>query len=588
MLLLVASCANRAEGPTGGPRDSIPPVVIRSVPAEAAVNYRKKEIQVFFNENIAVEKVAENVFISPPQKTQPTIRGNGRLLSVELQDDLLDNTTYSLFFGSAIVDLNEKNPLKNFSFSFSTGAEIDTLQASGLLLNAETLEPLQGVIVGLHQNPSDSAIYKDVFVRATKTDEDGKFTIRNIREGQYRLYALRDQNRDYLYQTGEGVAFGDSLVFPTVTVSQRTDTLWKDSVNIDTVITRMAVNYKPDDLKLRLFRETKKRQFLRISERPQTYTFRLIFNDKLKELPVIKPLNFPNESPLLMKANQQFDSLQYWIRDPEVFILDTLSMAVSYFKTDSLFNPVPATDTVKLAVRSQRAPARTGNQPQAPPSDSPEIKTNIARDMDIFLPIEIMLNQPVDTVLLSSVRLKEKSDTVFNEVKYKWIQRDSLPMHFAVEYTWKPKHEYEFVIDSAAISSIYGYTTLKFSQSFKTKSPEDYSDFTVILPELKEQLVLQLLDSRENVVVTQAAIDKKNSFSFLKPGDYFLRAFIDSNRNGQWDPGDLLKRIQPEEIIYFPRKISLKANWEQEENWDPLNADARMKRPEELKKEKKK
>ncbi len=588
MLILVASCANRAEGPTGGLRDSIPPLVVRSMPAEAAVNYRKKEIQVFFNENITVEKVAENVFISPPQKIQPVIRGVGRLLSVELQDELLESTTYSLFFGNAIVDLNEKNPLKNFSFSFSTGSEIDTLQVSGFLVHAETLEPVQGVIVGLQQNMSDSAMYKDVFVRATKTDEDGKFTIRNVREGRYRLYALSDMNRDYLYQTSEGVAFGDSLVVPTVTVSQRTDTIWKDSVSIDTLINRKIVNYKPEDLTLRLFRETKKRQFLRISERPHTYTFRLIFNDKLKELPVLKPLNFPSESALLMKANQQFDSLQYWILDPEVFILDTLNMAVSYYKTDSLFNLVPATDTVKIAVKTHRAPARTGNQPQTSTSDSPEIKTNIMQEMDIFLPIEIMISQPVDTVFMSLVKLMEKSDTVFREVKYKWIQRDSLPMHFALEYNWKPKHQYEFIIDSAGISSIYGYSTQKYSRSFRTKSPEDYSSFKVILTGYDQRLVLQLLDNRENVVVAQAANEKGNIFNFLKPGDYFLRAFIDLNFNGQWDTGDLLQRIQPEEMIYYPHKLSLKANWEREESWDAMKSDARMKRPEELKKATKK
>jgi len=584
----MVSCANRAEGPTGGPRDSIPPVMVRSVPLEAAVNYRKKEIQVFFNENITVEKISENVFFSPPQKTQPTIRGVGRMLSVELQDELLENTTYSLFFGNAIVDLNEKNPFKNFSFSFSTGAEIDTLQASGMLINAETLEPLQGIIVGLHQNLTDSALFKDVFVRATKTDEDGKFTIRNIREGKYRLFALNDQNRDYLYQTGEGVAFGDTLVIPTVSVSQKTDTLWKDSVSIDTVITHMQATYKPDDLHLRLFRETKKRQFLRISERPQSYTFRLIFNDKLIEKPVITPLNFPVESALLVKANQQFDSLQYWIRDPEVFILDTLSMLVSYLKSDSLFNPVPATDTIKMAVRTQRAPVRPGVKSQTSASDAPEIKTNIAQEMDIFRPLEIWLSQPVDTVMLSSVKLLEKTDTVFREVKYNWIQRDTLQMHFALEYTWKPKQQYEFIIDSAAFSSIYGYSTQKFSRTFRTKSPEDYSDFKLILSNFDERIVLQLLDSRENVVEVQSAVEKGNSFNFLRPGDYFLRAFIDSNGNQKWDTGDLLRRIQPEEMIYYPRKISLKANWELEESWDPLSANARMKRPEELKKEKKK
>ena len=167
LVLIMISCANRSSGPTGGPKDSIPPVVVRSVPLNGALNYKKKEILVYFDENVTLDKVNENFILSPPQKTQPVLRANGRVLSVLLEDELIDSTTYSLFFGNAIVDLNEKNPLTNYQFAFSTGNEIDTLQASGRLYDAWTLDPVSSVFIGLHRSDNDSALLKDPFVRVT-------------------------------------------------------------------------------------------------------------------------------------------------------------------------------------------------------------------------------------------------------------------------------------------------------------------------------------------------------------------------------------------------------------------------------------
>jgi len=358
LIFAVGSCANRAAGPTGGPKDSIPPVVVRSSPINGAVNFKKKDIQVYFNENITLDKVSENVVVSPPQKTQPIVRANAKVLSVSLQDELQDSTTYSILFGNAIVDLNERNPLENYVFSFATGDEIDSLQIAGRLLNAENLDPMSGVFVGIHDNLNDTAILGDQFKRIAKTDSEGKFTIQNIKNGQYKLYALSDLNRDFKYQPGESVAFYDSIITPEVRLEQRIDTIWSDSVTVDTIHMFSQTVFTPDDILIKLFKETKKRQYLVKSERTDSKYFQLFFNDKQDSLPQITPLNFDVDTRFLVQKSGQLDSLTYWIPDAAVYNQDTLTLTVEYLKTDSLFNYVSTVDTLNLFQRKPRQTSR--------------------------------------------------------------------------------------------------------------------------------------------------------------------------------------------------------------------------------------
>ena len=223
--------------PGGGPRDETPPVFIKGVPAPGALNVSKQEIEIEFDEIIQVEKPSEKVIVSPPQKDMPEIRTSGRKVTVTLRDSLLPNTTYTIDFSDAIVDNNEKNPLYSFAYSFSTGSKIDSLQVSGILLNASDLEPITGMLVGLHSNLDDSAFQKLPLERIASSDELGHFTIRNVSPGKYRLFALKDLNRDYRFDNpSEDIAFFDSIVIPTADVKLHVDTIWNDSLTIDTII----------------------------------------------------------------------------------------------------------------------------------------------------------------------------------------------------------------------------------------------------------------------------------------------------------------------------------------------------------------
>lgn len=585
LTLFFVSCANRAAGPTGGLKDTIPPVVVRSVPLDGTVNYKKKEIQVYFDENITVEKITENVVISPPQKTQAVVKGNAKLLTVNLQDDLLDNTTYSILFGNAVVDLNEKNPLKNFAFSFATGPEIDTLQVAGRVLNAENMEPLPGVVVGLHSNLNDSAISALQFVRIAKTDEEGSFTIRNVKAGNYRLYALQDKSRDFIYQPGEEIAFHDSIIVPDVIVKQQADTLWKDSVTVDTIRYSRSITYLPNDITLKLFKEKNARQYLLKSERPDGKYFNLIFNAPQQKLPELTPLNFDKTASFLIQSNQDKDSLVYWIPDSAVYKIDTLSVSIQYLKTDSLFQLVPFTDTLNLASRKPKVPVKSkARETQVTSLPALNLKTNLNATFDLYREILFDMEEPLDTIFLDKIKLYHKADTTFKVIEYQWMVKDSIRRTFSLKYPWKPEENYKLQIDSAAFMSIYGKVNKAIETAFKIKSLDEYSALKIVLQNFDSLAMIQVLDSKDEVVSTAKASVKGTRFEYLKPGEYFVRLFIDANKNGIWDPGDLKSKLQPEPVYYFQKKLSLRANWELEESWNHIDPAFLYRKPDEMKK----
>jgi uncharacterized protein (DUF2141 family) len=584
LVLIMFSCANRAAGPTGGPRDSIPPVVLRSVPVNGAINYKKKEILVYFDENVTLDKVTDNFIISPPQQVQPVLKANARVLSVILEDELMDSTTYSLFFGNAIVDLNEKNPLENYQFAFSTGNEIDTLQVGGRLYDAWTLDPVQGIFVGLHRHEKDSALYTDKFIRVTKTDEEGRFLIRNVKAGTYSVYALGDSNRDFMYQPGEAVSFFESTVVPEVNVKQRNDTLWKDSVTIDTVRVIRNVTYSPDTLILRLFKEKLKRQYLVKSERKEPYSFSLFFNRPSDSLPQLTPLNFEPTTTLLLQKNSTLDSLSWWIPDSAVYGRDTLSMTVKYLKTDSLFQLVEQLDTLSLVYRKPQVSKKETKTVVKPLV----VSTNISSVFDLNAKIRLQFAVPVSSVDTSKIALSMKKDSLTTPVPFTWQAIDSIGLQFQLDNSWEEGESYELKIDSAAFVSLYHNTNVEFKSGFKTKTAEDYSTLKILLEPFDSLAVLQLIDSKETVIQQQLAKVKGNMFQYVKPGDYFVKLFVDANRNGMWDTGELLNKKFPEQVLYFTKKLTLKANWELEETWNISPVENPYSKPDDLVKKPKK
>ncbi len=249
VVVLAVSCASRGSGPQGGPKDTIPPQILSVLPEDGALEVSSQEIQMRFDEYITLNNPTEQILISPPQQAQPIVKAIGKRLSLTLQDSLLPNTTYSIYFGSAIQDNNEKNPLKDITLSFSTGSTIDSLEISGDVIFAQTLLPAEGTLVGIHPfDAEDSIVFKTPFLRIAKTDKQGHFTISHVKEGMYRIYAIQDSNRTYTYHRGEPIAFLDTVVTAPASdirlrlfvepplLRQNTDSLAADSITSDSLL----------------------------------------------------------------------------------------------------------------------------------------------------------------------------------------------------------------------------------------------------------------------------------------------------------------------------------------------------------------
>ena len=351
VLAWLASCANPGNGPDGGPYDETPPKIVSMQPAMGARQQQAKKVTITFDELIKVENAQEKVIISPPQIEMPEIKTSGRHISIELLDSLKENTTYTIDFSDAIVDNNEGNPLGNFTYYFSTGQEADTMEVSGYVLAAENLEPVKGILVGLHANMADSAFTALPFDRVARTDGSGHFVVKGVARGKYRIYALKDMDGDFRYARGEMLAWNRDTIVPTSFPDVRLDTLWADTVRIDTIKTVPFTHYLPDDVVLLAFTEKNMtRQLLKTQREPEW--FKLFFTAPSTQLPTVRGLNFNSNDAFLMEHNASCDTLTYWLRDSLLIEQDTLRLELTYDATnDSVSVPYLQTDTLELIPR---------------------------------------------------------------------------------------------------------------------------------------------------------------------------------------------------------------------------------------------
>ena len=267
LLILLTACASIGN-PDGGPYDEEAPIFVSSTPQAYATAVKDGKIVLEFNENIKLEKAFEKVVVSPPQLEMPEIKYSGKRITIQLLDTLKPNTTYSVDFNDAVVDNNEGNPLENFAFVFSTGDNVDTLAVSGTVLDASNLEPIKGMLVGAYKAGCDTLFSTTPFERLSRTDSRGRFTIKGLAPGSYRIYALADANQNYFFdQKSEKIAFMDMTVEPFATPAMRADTIWRDSTTIDSIMYVPYTRFQPDDLVLRAFNEEFYSQYLLKNER---------------------------------------------------------------------------------------------------------------------------------------------------------------------------------------------------------------------------------------------------------------------------------------------------------------------------------
>lgn len=604
---LMTACASIGS-PDGGPYDETPPIFLGSTPEPFAVGVKDKRVELEFDEFIKIEKAAEKVVVSPPQMTLPEIKTNGKKIVVTLDDSLKANTTYSIDFSDAIVDYNEGNPLGNFAFSFSTGEHIDTLAVSGTVLNASNLEPIKGILVGLHSNLSDSAFTTIPFERVSRTDADGRFTIRGIAPGSYRAYALQDANQNYMFdQKNEMIAFLDSLVVPYTEIRMHQDTTWIDSLTIDTIRTVPCVHYLPEDLVLLAFTEAPTQRYLTKTERPELNRFSIIFSLGADSLPLLKPLNFPEEDAYIVQASLDYDSITYWMRDSLVYFQDTLSFALTYEYTDTAGVLVPRTDTLSLVPKKTRAKIQEEERKKREeakkerekrmkhgdtiPEPKPQmkflsIKIKGGTNMNLNNNVWIDFDEPIVQYSDTAIHLYKKVDTLWIDEPYLFRQREDELMGYELLAEWRPEVEYKLNIDSAAFVGLYGLHTKQQETKLKFKGLDQYSTLYLTIQGAKPSYVVQLLSGGEKVARQQQVERGQADFYFLSPSTYHIRIFNDRNGNGIWDTGLYENKESAEEVYYFPGKIETRANWDYTQEWNPTALPIDRQKPDDIKKQK--
>lgn len=591
--VVLYSCASMGR-PEGGPIDQTPPKFLSSTPVVGALNNTNTKIILRFDEIIKLEKAAEKVVISPPQIQQPEIKASGRKIEVNLLDSLKKNTTYTVDFADAIVDNNENNPMGQFTFTFSTGAQIDTMEVSGVVLDASNLEPIKGILVGLHSNLNDTAFTKLPFERVARTDSRGHFSIRGVAPGKYRIYALMDADQNFAYtQKSEVLAFNDSLIIPRLEERTRMDTAWVDSVSYDTITEKKYTYFLPDDIVLRAFKEPMNSQYLIKSERltPQKFTF--YFAAPSENLPVLKGLNFDEKDAFLIEKNLKNDTIHYWVKDSTIFKKDTLSMSLSYLYTDTLNQLVPRVDTLNLVSKQKIAlkePVKVKTKKkkgeEKPITQFLSVNVHAPSSMDVYDIISLSFEEPVASYDTTAIHLRQKVDSIWKDVHFRF-ESDSLNLkRYNIYYDWEPKTEYEFSVDSTAFHGLYGLFTDKIKQSFKVRGEEEYAQISYEVTGADSLAFVELLDNQDKVLRRRALINGRADFYFLNPGKYTARLINDRNGNGIWDSGNYEQGIQPEEVYYYPNILEPKANFELTQSWNIHSSPLDKQKPEELKKQK--
>ncbi|WP_288325927.1 MULTISPECIES: Ig-like domain-containing protein [Bacteroidaceae] len=607
LMIVVYSCASMGN-PDGGPYDEEPPKFVRSTPKPFAINSKEKKVTIEFDEFIKLEKAAEKVVVSPPQLEQPEIKASGRKVVVGLVDSLKPNTTYTIDFADAIVDNNEGNPLGNYAFTFSTGTTIDTMEVSGTVLGASDLEPVKNIQVGLHSDLSDSAFMKKPFDRVSRTDSRGHFSIRGIAPGKYRIYALMDGNQNYLFDSKtEMIAFSDSIIIPAMEDAMRQDTIWKDSLTIDTIKSVGYTRFLPDDIILRAFKEENDRQYLTRSERDKENHFVLTFSARADTLPTLKGLNFDERDAFIIEKTDRNDSICYWIKDSLIYQMDTLEIQMDYLATDTLDRLVPQTDTLFLANKLTRAERekleakaaeekekerkkkeKKGETIEPEPTKFLTLNVDAPSAFDLDRNVYLSFDEPVASIDTAAIHMEIKKDSLWEEIPFMFVADSVMPRKYEILAEWEPEKEYQLSIDSMAFRGMYGLHTNKVKQTMKVKKLDEYGTILLNITGADSTAVVELLDGSGKVLRRQRITPQNTAdFYYLNPGTkFYIRLFNDRNGNGVWDTGKYSEHSQPEEVYYFPKVWEMKANFEFEENWDINAVPVEKQKLDEIKKQK--
>ena len=570
-LSFFTSCANIGM-PSGGLKDTIPPTIVRSIPAYGQTNFTDQKIRLTFNEFVLVEGLNDKFTVSPPTTKKPIFRTKGKSIIVDLNEKLKSNTTYSLDFKDGIADNNERNPLRNLRLAFSTGSIFDTLRIVGFVKDAFTLEPVSNSFISLYRGKSDTLIYTARPDYVAKTDKNGFFAVTNLPADTFQVYGLSDIDNNLKFTPGvDSISFINQAVIPSAKFTAGRDTT---ITSADTLVVLGKTRFSPDPLYLLRFGEYYFDLRLDKYVHPSRKVVDLTFTQSVSDTFNIEPLNFEAKKGWkYIEMSQKSDSIRIWLTDSMVYNKDTLIFKVTYIQQDSLKEYYAKDDTLRLyftdvtqAAKNKRKERRRIGKEQ----NSVELITNTKAGFDPFQNLTIESPEPVASFDTSKIALFEKIDTLFKSINYKLTPDTVNKRRYTLSHPWKYATDYKITIDSAAVLTIYNTYSKQLKQEFKTQEEEHYGKIILNVRNITVPTIIQLLsDEKDEKIIQSSTITKDGTvtFKFLEPRKYLVKAIFDRNNNGKWDTGNLKQRIPPEEVMYYLSVVKVRSNWDNKDNW---------------------
>ncbi len=511
-LLSFVQCAKKGT-PSGGAKDTIPPVLLRAVPENFTTNFSEKEIRIYFDEYIKLKDLQKNLIISPPLKYQPIISplSTSKYIKITLSDTLLENTTYSINFGKSIVDNNEENAFDYYKYVFSTGSYIDSLTVSGkvedvLLGKAET--PITVLLYEANEAFKDSLIFseKPMYITTTR-DSTNTFELTNVKEGNYILLALKDSNNDYIFQPKS-----DKIGFVDTTIHIPKDTSYT----------------------LRLFKEVPSYRM----ERPKHESKQHIifgFEGIIDSLSIDLLTAVPSDFKSTIYKDTKTDTLHYWFK-PSI----TGDSLVFLAKNKSV------TDTLTLRLKNLYKDSLTVTALNA--------GTQIPQDS-----LLLQANTPLSSLTMEKISVID-SDSIPIPVSGSINRKNN---QIALFFPKTEEESYSVAVLPGAITDFYEKENDSLSFSVRTKAASDYGTLRLTVQNVPPEPIIVQLVSNKFQVIRELPLgeDQMVYFDYLSPAIYYIRLIYDENANGQWDAGSFLERRQPEKVVYYPSPLEILVNW---------------------------
>lgn len=517
-MLFLTSCAIQI-GPQGGPKDIFSPKIVKEEPPNKTVNFSKEKITLYTNEYPKLNNPGQEIIISPMINPMPKIVTRKKTISIKFEQKLKDSTTYAIQFGKSIVDITESNVLSDYIYLFSTGPKLDSLELKGKSIDILTNASKENIKVMLYLTGNDSCIYKTKPEYYAKTSKEGGYVFKNLHSNKFRIYALDDENGNYLFDKGEKIAFSNELI------DLNTNMQYKD---------------------LKLFKENEEKLRIIDNGQKEKNKFYLAFNAPVDSMKIFSIIDGQqNALTNYIKFIEKRDSAFFWYTPKS----DSIKLIVN------LWGENYSKDTVSFIINTEKKDIK-----QKQPS-----KLTIKPTINFYTTgnMYIEFNEPIKTIDKSKITFYKDTNKVASLPDMFFA--DSSYTKSIINFTYEAGKNYKLIFDKGSFTALNNTLNDSIVIPIKTLKETELGLITVnvVIERTKIPIIAQLLDNGFNVI-RESSLQKSSKITYngLLPGKYYIRCILDKNGNSNWDTGNLLKDRQPEEIIYFKDEINLKANWE--------------------------